>query len=571
MLMSTHTTDKSPRHPAWLPEAYYYHLWEGFQGSNLILYDPQAKKAENLGIPVPHESIYGGVYDRKHHAFYFSGYFRGHLYRYDLETKRIDDLGQVTEFGSFRFLTGPDNHIYSASRSGYFYRVNVDKGKIEDLNIRFPGTASRSTSFHRQLNFGVNGPDGRMYLGVVFEDNLLVYDPKTNKLDKCGSYKPSTAYSAPVYDTIAGMDFDERGCLWYGYLMFDKNVQNIGTRLMKWDVLSGGKPEHIGLFGTPERLVGCISELFIRNGVLYAADTNHANDAPGIISADLEVMGSNIDKPREMCRDPYAYFYVKNGEEVYPGHDFYKDTEKYIKFMVDYDEYNSFKSQNNFSIKARDIHFIRLWRELPLEESAVRKLFWDDSGVLHGICGNSKLYSFFISDDRMSIICPDNIDAEHTVQTMKTMLPDTEYSLNTLNYPSYPGRQYLAKPSAWAEWNNNRFIVGTLDGMLAIAGKDGVFSLGPAAPNGPVHCITTNTAKTVAFGVAGDEQDLGMVFSYDDDNGMCWLGRVFATEPHEPGIGASCELSCCALSPDGSTLAIGSKDRMGCIYMYKLA
>ncbi len=63
IIMTTHTTDKSPRHPTWMPLAYYHHLWEGFAGGNIIIYDPKTKKAENLGIPVPHESIYGATYD----------------------------------------------------------------------------------------------------------------------------------------------------------------------------------------------------------------------------------------------------------------------------------------------------------------------------------------------------------------------------------------------------------------------------------------------------------------------------------------------------------------------------
>ena len=45
MIMTTHTTDKSPAHPTWMPEAYYHHLWEGFPGSNIIIYDPSTKEA----------------------------------------------------------------------------------------------------------------------------------------------------------------------------------------------------------------------------------------------------------------------------------------------------------------------------------------------------------------------------------------------------------------------------------------------------------------------------------------------------------------------------------------------
>ena len=87
MIMTTHTTDKSPRHPTWLPYAYYHHLWEGFAGGNIIIYDPKTGHAENMGIPVPHESIYGAVYEPAHNALFFLGFMRGHLYRYSIDEK----------------------------------------------------------------------------------------------------------------------------------------------------------------------------------------------------------------------------------------------------------------------------------------------------------------------------------------------------------------------------------------------------------------------------------------------------------------------------------------------------
>ena len=83
-----------------------------------------------------------------------------------------------------------------------------------------------------------------------------------------------------------------------------------------------------------------------------------------------------------------------------------------------------------------------------------------------------------------------------------------------LDYPAYPGRQYKAVPSAWAPWKDGRYLVGTLDGMLAVVTPDAeetggsVFSLGTAAPNGPVHSITVSLDGSRPYGVAGDRMDL---------------------------------------------------------------
>jgi len=57
MIMLTHTTDKSPEHPAWMPLAYYHDPWTGYPGSSLLCYDPATGKMENWGIPVHRETL----------------------------------------------------------------------------------------------------------------------------------------------------------------------------------------------------------------------------------------------------------------------------------------------------------------------------------------------------------------------------------------------------------------------------------------------------------------------------------------------------------------------------------
>lgn len=53
LIMTTHTTSQAPQHPTWMAEGYYQHLWEGFPGSHLLLYDPETGILENRGIPAP--------------------------------------------------------------------------------------------------------------------------------------------------------------------------------------------------------------------------------------------------------------------------------------------------------------------------------------------------------------------------------------------------------------------------------------------------------------------------------------------------------------------------------------
>ena len=37
-------------------------MWEGFMGSNVLIYDSDTNEVEDLGIPVPRESIYEAKY-----------------------------------------------------------------------------------------------------------------------------------------------------------------------------------------------------------------------------------------------------------------------------------------------------------------------------------------------------------------------------------------------------------------------------------------------------------------------------------------------------------------------------
>jgi hypothetical protein len=109
--MTSHTTDKAPAHPTWLPEAYYGHIWEGFAGSHILVYDPKTKLVQNLGIPAPRETLYGSVYDPKHNCLYSIGFIKGFLYRYSFDDKRVMNLGKVGEGHSFRMVLGPDDNI----------------------------------------------------------------------------------------------------------------------------------------------------------------------------------------------------------------------------------------------------------------------------------------------------------------------------------------------------------------------------------------------------------------------------------------------------------------------------
>ena len=79
--------------------------------------------------------------------------------------------------------------------------------------------------------------------------------------------------------------------------------------------------------------------------------------------------------------------------------------------------------------------------------------------------------------------------------------------------------------------------------------------------------MTVNADGTLVYGVAGDRDDLNVLFSYDDERGLRWLGQVL-TGSAEYGYHGSPLLNAVALKGDDSILAVGGGGRMGMVYLY---
>ena len=578
LIMTTHTTARSPKHPAWMPQAYYTHPWEGFQGANILIYDPDTGVLENRGVPVPHESIYGATYDPTHNALYFSGYLRGHLYRFDLDTNRVTDYGKVTEYGSYCISRGPDQNLYIASRSGNLTRVNVQTQQLEELGITLPNNG-RGDSIFRALGYTANWGD-KMYCSCATNEQLWEYDPKNNTLIPLGDCRPHIGSARvipgstiPAGYSLWGMAFDDEGCLWYGCITSQ-------LYLVRWDFLHGGKPENMGLLGTRERAILCIAEMYYRDGKLYISDTNHAADGPGVLVVDIKTLLECRAKGEygPITGDALAYRWLLNRvetgnmdyefpdpsqckplDEIYPCENLVEQVQAFDRAYEAENEDAVFKLNDPFFFDHPCTH-LTIWREVGHTLSQVRRL-WYEGDVLCARVGNeNKQLLLKIQDGE--------IVSRQEIVPQSAELPAF---LSEFTYPAYPGRRHRALPNACCQWNGGRTVVGTQEGMLAIVNEKGqVYSLGPAAANGPVNAMAANAQRTVLYGVAGGEHDLGNVFSYTDTEGLRWLGAAFRENAAEGTMVGANLLSAVALSPDEKTLAIGSADRMGVILLFHL-
>lgn len=636
IIATTHTTAGPAHHPEWMPLGHIDHAYDGFAGSNIIHYDPKTGKAENLGVPVPRESIYGSCYDPKHNRLYMIGFMRGHVYSFSLDDRTVKDLGKQAELYNYRLHLGPDYNIYSCTKSGFLYRVNTEKDELEDLNWRVPAelnTSNNHNTWYRYMSQAVNTDDTHFVFTNTYTSYLWEFDCETLQVKCLGKRCPfdytSDFHIAPL--TLDEITIDKYGCLWYALngrpqapIKEDFYHYPCPQFLIRWDLKNSDRPECVGILDTPEFLtptsygfcMDTVNDILYMDGAGYAIKDKNAGKAPGlgVLMIDLKEFRKHMYEPGPVYKAEVTPFteeeiqnaknYVKNyaGEEVSKG--------------------------NPTSLIAPDrVTPLRLWRNVPhtdIASSKVIGLAYDEDGSLYGTCGDhgKAKYAFkvvpqpfktYASKEEaekdpeymvsLSIFCgikePETwTDAEGNfcmetpaayafkVEYFKpieelctcrkkwmeeNLLPGPVNIDPSVKLPEVCGRRYLSVATATAEWNGGRIAVGTADAMFAIVKGHKVFSYGNCASLGPVRCMCTNAAKTKLYGVAGHEQGLSTIFSFDEEEGLKQIGFVNYNSPgYMDGPTASNILSSIVLSPDEKYIAVGGADRIGAVHIMKL-
>lgn len=559
LIMVTHSTDKSPCHPSWLPYSFVSNPWEGFPGGELMEYDPKTGKVELFGIPAPRESIYGAVYSPKDDAYYMLGWIRGHLYRFDCKTRKCEDKGQVSEYRSYRIVLGPDENLYFSTKSGFLMRYNIQTQQIEDLKARIycDKTEKGRTLPYTYMGPCITGPDGKLYTTGNYTSLLSCYDPKTGKLTKVGDLIPADDFidMDDQHTFVAGMDFDKDGVLWYATMSFrdmEDEHYKVPAGFFRWDIFGGKQPEFLGLFGTKERVQTYTDSFIIdkERDTLYSVSTNHSYGSPDVIAVDLKSFRKNMYKKGETTTDMLVY--APGYPEYHPFAEHWQD----IKIKIA-------KYAANF--KAEKIMPVRLWdkfSDTDIGSAAVKDVSFADNDTLEGICGNGQnSFKFKVKNGKLLEILPATEDDVRRI--VKSKPQDRE------NMPHYPGRQWRCGINAECSFKEGGVIVGTEDGFLAKISQDGkVYSIGPAVCQGPVRALCYDSKNEVVYGVGGDIEDIGNVFKYTDEGGLEYLGYMCCDRPDDDvGVCANFVLSSCDISPDGKHLAVGSCDRLACVYI----
>jgi hypothetical protein len=458
-------------------------------------------------------------------------------------------------------------------------RINAETLKYEDLGINIK-TDWRQPE-HIGMFYGANGPDGRMYTIPVWTDTVYAYDTKINKMEVMGSVMPEELAVYPWKGTIYGLAFDADGVLWYGLKTmsgdgYEKNGlknQELGFYLASWDLLRGKKPVYYGIIGVADRAALTFSEAHIDGSLFIGADTNHWFDPVAMIQFDMDKVKANhaagVKGP--VVKDSKHFARYEKAYELYPG-DFEKDiTPVYDNREKEFEKSRKYQTMaDEFGVtNAREKYITKFWRIIGYENSNIISIQSGSDSSFTVVCGITKFYEFTVKKGR--VLSQKELlrrPADHRDGvTEKYGIPGTGKGLNL---PANAGRRWIAEASAEVPWHDGSFIVGTKDGLLSMVKNGRVFSFGGLSTSGPVRDLCVNASKTKLWGVAGDVEDLGMLFTYDDENGLVQIGPIEGQEASPDKIEV-CKLNVpCAVAVygEGSVLAVGSEDYKAALIEY---
>lgn len=551
LIMVTHTTDKAPEHPAWLPNAHYSNPWTGYAGSKMFIYDPKDKTERYLGIPVQRETLYGGVYSEITGCYYALGFLKGHLYKINPQTMEVKDYGQIVERASYRLHIAGDQNIYFSSRNGVLLRLNIKEDKVENLNLQLPHDQKTLNLKKGYICFMTNGPDGMLYIATQFTDRIVRFDPKNGTLEELGRYKNTKYYTDGVkgFDHVGAMGFDKLGVLYITVCPIRSDGREnfkMGASLIRWDVLNQKEPEFLGILGSETRAVvtSCSMLMDHVTDEMFIIQTNHGNDAPDILKIDLSAYRDMAHVSGPKCLDPY----------INPSNNAYEEHDKSIVSTL-----NAWASNPYYCMSDRVLP-IAVWKDLKLDPGSVHIQKVRVENTVH----------VQLSDGQFAIYTLEGALIEKGVMSELEIF-ERVASVDGFKLPfTYPGRQYLSTKRDVMNFKTGEKVMVTHDGLLVLEKLDKTYrNYGPVWINAQLTAWLRLNRRDVIYGVAGDRDDFSCVFRFSVDTGIEWLGFL-GSESIEHGAFNSPQGGSIAVDSRDKYLVIASNTTLPCVYIYKL-
>ncbi|HVF10510.1 MAG TPA: hypothetical protein VNA16_06895 [Abditibacteriaceae bacterium] len=144
-----------------------------YTGGHLVTYDTKTKKATDLGILVPHESIMSLALAESVGKVYCVLHPTGRFVVYDIKTGKISDKGAILDYPSRTVVALKDGRGYTFTKQGDVVRYDPKTDKLEKLPVAvplFPGETDRT--HNNPFDLAVSKDEKHIY-GIGWTSGLL--------------------------------------------------------------------------------------------------------------------------------------------------------------------------------------------------------------------------------------------------------------------------------------------------------------------------------------------------------------------------------------------------------------
>lgn len=214
---ATHCTTPPKGERSWPAFSMYCDPIRSFPGAHLFVHDPKTRETRSLGVLVPHEGFRVMVMDRERGLFHITTYPKCHYLIYDLERKKLEDLGRFANLHQLALFLDREGNAYTTDSFGRLFRVEADTHRITPLGVQLPHAPFRSGE-HNILWQVAKQPGRDVVYGATYvrDAHLFRYDIKANEMTDLGlPYGRRDPLPVPEEVCLYGVTFGHDGYLYY--------------------------------------------------------------------------------------------------------------------------------------------------------------------------------------------------------------------------------------------------------------------------------------------------------------------------------------------------------------------
>ena len=236
--------------------------FKDYDGGHLFRYNPKVSNEKvklpdmecelnDLGIPVPHNSIYALTINPKGNEIYGLTYPDGHFFIYVIGSKKFKDLGAIDEQLSFH---GPERYwrslpralvcddsgrVFTSSTNGILKYYSPGSQKIESTTLKIPGDYYYNQFYtdYTVVEYFIKDDSGLIY-GGTSDGYLFSFDTKKMELVNLGKPRSerrlrclTMGNDGKIY-LMAGERSQSRPCQFYTYNPKSHGFEELGLLIV---------------------------------------------------------------------------------------------------------------------------------------------------------------------------------------------------------------------------------------------------------------------------------------------------------------------------------------------------